>query len=657
MNDLPELLIHKLNCFILADKLLNPGSLSAEAWTQEVSEAFARNMPFISAFPEIFGNCEQLLTLCKNEPNVIKKIFADINTLTPEELLHIPGRLHESGLSASSRRKKQGSYYTPPYIIRYMIKASLEHLFETGENSSIKHLKIIDPACGGGSFLIEIFNTFSGQGLSEEEAIACIFGTDTDREAVKTAVFVLTLAVIARNKCLDPLHVKQLWEKQVRVGDALYPINRPFFFESEKKGPGGFMDWSGYFPAVFSATHPGFDIVIGNPPYVANKIIPPERKKIYQNSFSTALGQYDLSVLFFEQGMNLLKDGGVLSYITSNKFMAADYGKNLRKKILDTNQILEMVDVSTLRCFKNTAVYPVIITLRKKQSKDFGIRLFNIESWEDLNSREPIVVNQSFFRGNREYILTTRLTTPILSILQKIENAGDRIPQEKIRCGLAQTGFNKWVTAHENVSEKDLKKLYPFIQAGNIEPFYIKDTDFIDKTKIKPDKLLISQGSKLVIPGIAKEMKAAVDFSDRLMGRVYFVREHDTKYDLGYLAVLLNSCVLNFYYKVMYWPVHLEGGYLRFNGTYLANLPLYSGETSNPKKLSLIQAITRLGSIMISNKVCKSDLLELKTKAEALTFLLYDISSEDIVTIMDFLELPESVRTGCVQHYNQIREG
>lgn len=653
MNYFQEHLIQKLKYIVTADKFLNPGTYPGGVDMLQVSEVISRNMPLINVFPEIFGNYEELSSVPDIEPD-LKNIFADISDDRPDQLLHFFGRLHESRLSASSRRKKQGAYYTPPYIIRYMIDVSLKCVFEAGSDLSFHGLKIIDPACGGGSFLIETFNALVEKGLTEEEAIECIFGTDIDEDAVHTTVFVLTMAVIARNRGLDPLYIKQRWQKQVRVGNALNPVKMSSLFPTEPNGPATFINWSSYFPSVFTADA-GFDIVIGNPPYVSNKLIPPDQKKVYRDSFSTALGQYDLSVLFFEQGINLLRNGGVVSYIASNKFMAADYGKNLRKKLLDTCQICEMVDVSTLKCFKKTAVYPVIISLRKKQPSDFGVRLFKIESWEELEAKKPVVVNQEFFRGNREYILTTQLTESILSILQKIENADDRIPEEKIRCGLAQTGFNKWVTKHRPAGKKD--EFHPFIQSGHIEQFNIKDTDFIDRTKIKTTWWLNSKGPKLVIPGVSKEMKAAVDFSDSLMGRVYFVREHDTKYDLGYLAVLLNSYVLNFFYKVMYWPVHLEGGYLRFNSTYLANLPLYSYENPNPEKVSLIQAITHIGNIMVSGKVTDTDFKNMKDKVEALTFLLYEISAEDISVIMEFLNLPEPVRDRVRYYFiNQGRQ-
>ena len=112
----------------------------------------------------------------------------------------------------------------------------------------------------------------------------------------------------------------------------------------------------------------------------------------------------------------------------------------------------------------------------------------------------------------------------------------------------------------------------------------------------------------------------------------------------------------------MYWSVHLEGGYLRFNSNYIANLPLYSVEHSDENsvensdensadKSSLIQAITQIGGRMISGKLSDSDFIYLKNKAEALTFLLYEVSPEDIVTIMDYMELKELVRRECIIHY------
>ena len=635
-------------------------------------EAVSRNHLLVTAFADFFGQpkikwdeycCEALLF---NEHLV---------AVHREDLLHIPGWVYEATLAgdrllaeSASRRKKQGSYFTPLNIVRYMIEKAFESLGRKLVHSGSGAFRVLDPACGGASFLLEVCKKLAGCGFGERAAIESIYGIDSDEQAVILSRFVLTVLVWAQSgRSFDPALAKLILQNRIKTGNALSLLGEQPSGIVPGEEPGNLIDWARAFPQVFSGealgAKQGFDLVIGNPPYVSNKLIPLPEKKYYQAHYQSAKGQFDLSVPFVEQGLRLLKEDRVLCYITSNKFMAADYGKNIRRELLFCHRILELVDVSTLNVFANTAVYPIIMTVRKggivrangvtvtvghnlETNQNRTIKVLTVRDWPELSKTRPITVRQDFFSLNDDYLITTSLDKQIIRLVKKVFGLGEHISRTIIKCGLAQTGFNKWVVkgkARDCTCSDD--GFRPFIQAGHIKPYYVAEPDVIDTSFLKAETWQNHRGGKLVIPGIATTLRAAVDYSDSLLGRVYYIMAADTDIDLHYLVVLLNSQVLNFYYRVMYWSVHLAGGYLRFNSGYLANLPVYLGARhKSDAKYYLVSEITALGRYLVSAEHSGEEVGEMVCRAEALVFKLYSLNSGEADAIMQFLGLPAAKR-------------
>lgn len=126
----------------------------------------------------------------------------------------------------------------------------------------------------------------------------------------------------------------------------------------------------------------GFDIVIGNPPYVRGNRITNIKDELHAK-FQTFHGSADLLVYFYEQGYNLLKENGVLAYITSNKWLTAKYGEKLRKFLLDNTELLLVVDFKGNRVFKGVGVDTEITVFRKaKPSSDTKLIYCSAEDYE-----------------------------------------------------------------------------------------------------------------------------------------------------------------------------------------------------------------------------------------------------------------------------------
>ena len=125
-----------------------------------------------------------------------------------------------------------------------------------------------------------------------------------------------------------------------------------------------------YFAEVLN--NGGFDVVIGNPPYIRQEKIKELKPKLEIEKYQSYNGTADIYIYFFEQGYRLLRDGGVLSFITSNKYTRAKYGKEFRDFVLANTQILEYIDFNGVKVFESATVDTSILTFKKtKNTSDF----------------------------------------------------------------------------------------------------------------------------------------------------------------------------------------------------------------------------------------------------------------------------------------------
>ncbi len=144
-----------------------------------------------------------------------------------------------------------------------------------------------------------------------------------------------------------------------------------------------FFDWRVIFTEVFDNETPGFDIVIGNPPYVEAKKLK-HVASILKPLFEVYSGTADLSIYFIEHGKNLLAENGILSYITTNKFFNTGYGKLLRKLII-SNKINKIINFEQVEVFEGVLVSSVILEIRKSESTNED---FTYDRFYKLNSTQ-----------------------------------------------------------------------------------------------------------------------------------------------------------------------------------------------------------------------------------------------------------------------------
>lgn len=266
--------------------------------------------------------------------------------------------------NGQAHRKEQGIYYTPTYIVDYIVSNTLGNLLKDKKKDA-KKIKVLDPACGSGSFLIKAFDYLKENLYSEEESKLRridsqgmysikteilknnIYGVDLDAKAVEITKLNLLLKAAEKYRKL-PEDV----ELHIKCGNSLID-------DESVAGRLNAFKWEGDFQAG------GFDVVIGNPPYVRVQTTTEEDKDYFIKNYVSAQGKFDLYIVFIEKALKLLKEGGYFSFIVPNKFTQTKYGKGLKQFILENYTIHRFIDFGDLKVFGEVTTYPCILVIKK----------------------------------------------------------------------------------------------------------------------------------------------------------------------------------------------------------------------------------------------------------------------------------------------------
>ena len=188
----------------------------------------------------------------------------------------------------------------------------------------------------------------------------------------------------------------------------------------------------------------GFDIVIGNPPYVRQEKIKLIKPILEKQNYKVFTSTADLYVYFYEKGHQLLRDRGMLSYISSNKWMRAKYGEKLRNFLKNNAQILKIIDFSGYRVFEQTVDTNIILLRKANSTKEHQVNFVEIKS----NLQDVIgYINQSWQTIPQEKLSDSAWTLAdekVLALKEKIEKVGTPLKDWDVRIYFGiKTGFNE----------------------------------------------------------------------------------------------------------------------------------------------------------------------------------------------------------------------
>jgi type I restriction-modification system DNA methylase subunit len=305
-------------------------------------------------------------------------------------------------------RKAGGVYYTPKYIVDYIVKNTVGKIIEGKSPKQIEKIRILDPACGSGSFLIGAFQCLIDYHVRyfaehpKEARVHPLYpylvrddtgeprlsvgyktgilrrnlsGVDIDPQAVEITMMSLYLKALEGEKSLLPAKQSLLPELKYNIicGNSLIGpdiYDQGTLFGDEERERINAFDWNSDALGFGSIMKEGgFDCVIGNPPYVRSQELGEEQRRYYHGRYSTATATYDIYVLFVERALSALKREGRLGFILPNKFFTTDYGAGLRQLLTAPNAIERIVDFEDGQVFPQAGNYTCLLFLRRDGPK------------------------------------------------------------------------------------------------------------------------------------------------------------------------------------------------------------------------------------------------------------------------------------------------
>ncbi|RXR24676.1 Eco57I restriction-modification methylase domain-containing protein [Flavobacterium stagni] len=440
--------------------------------------------------------------------NVLGHIFE--NSLN--ELDEIKAELEGEQIdNKKTKRKKDGVFYTPKYITKYIVENTLGKLCNAmkielqlneedyitdkkrqkktlqGLNDKLHcyrnwllQLTICDPACGSGAFLNQALEFLINEHRYIDELQAKLFGdamvlsdveksilennlfgVDLNEESVEIAKLSLWLRTAQPNRKLNDLN------NNIKCGNSLID---DVTLAGEKA-----FNWQTEFPQVFAKG--GFDVIIGNPPYVSHDRI--DNKEYLKKKYLSFSPFGDLYIFFYELSLNIINQNGISSLITSNSFLKAEYGKPLRKLIISLTYIEQVINIENTQIFSDATVNTVILTFSKNKENNVKALVVNSE-FNNLDFNEFINKNSYFYLQTDFDELSWNLIKPdILKTRNRIKGNNKTLEDyhTKIRLGIATGDNNAFIIDESkkkefiNLNVKNSELIKPVLRGRDIERY------------------------------------------------------------------------------------------------------------------------------------------------------------------------------------------
>ncbi len=451
-----------------------------------------------------------------------------------------------------AHRKERGIYYTPTYIVDYIVKNTLGELLKDKQVDARK-IKILDPACGSGSFLIKAFD-YMQQHLSQNDEAKQhkldfqgsysvktsilkdnIYGVDLDNKAVEITKLNLLLKAAEKFRKLP----SEL-DNHIGWGNSLIDDNA---FEHPFKWVGDFQEGT-------------FDVVIGNPPYFLMQPQNTEEKILnyLKKRYSVAQYKIDTYHLFFEKSILLLKNEGYFGFITPNTFLMNIYLSNLRKFILDNCKIVKVIIIPE-EVFPDASVDTAITILQRenneKKRRNNKVEVYEIKDFFQ-NPKKLTTTSQNDFFEAENYTFNINLSKDGGGLIKKITTNTENLG-ELCRVSFGLQTLDKKTYVKDKAVNKNWK---PCIDGGDISKYDLKfhSQYFLHDLKIKAggcwDDTTHNVPEKIVIRQIGVTPIATLD-TNRFycLNTIYNITSLNENYNYRYILAILNSKLVQFYWK------------------------------------------------------------------------------------------------------------
>lgn len=535
-------------------------------------------------------------------------IDADVlGTIYEQYLSHILKKTEKRAKLTENHlhRKEQGIYYTPTYIVDYIMRSTLGAKLRD-KRIDVEKIKVLDPACGSGSFLIKAFDLLNDYYKENDENYKQtqldvksgipfktksrilknnIFGVDLDKQAVEIAQLNLLLKITEKG------HRLPLLEQNIKKGNSL--------IDDEGIAESSAFKWEEKFKDILEEG--GFDVVVGNPPYInaiqLSKTVSKEVKDYWRHKYYSAKGAYDIFILFFEQSLRVCKEGGFVSFITPNKYLSSPYGVALRKLVSKNYKVVKILDLSKVKVFDDPSVYPVITVIQKtKPSKTYKIFTERIYS-EDVNDKETFEISSRNLTLLPDCNWGVVLSENV-GIIEKIFDQSK--PLAEVATAQATSTASEADEYSQYINENN-QGIF-LINTGTIDRYrtsygIVKLTNkgkklarpFLDTSKISDQRRNLYTSPKIIISKLALRIEGFLDAKGEYASiNTNCIHTPQEGYSLKYLAGLINSKLISFVYSELFSGLRMGGGYFQFQAPQLRVLPIVGASDGEQRKVSAL---------------------------------------------------------------------
>jgi type I restriction-modification system DNA methylase subunit len=588
-------------------------------------------------------------------------------------------------------RKAGGVYYTPEYVVRYIVENTVGKLIVDKTPEQISEMRFADIACGSGSFLLGVYDLLlqhhgnyynanpkrvhKGDCIEREGKLYLslrkkreillnnIYGVDIDTQAVEVCQLSLYLKLLQdettgsahqyQMEFQHTAHLKRLLpdlSRNIVCGNSLIgrDILRGQLFPSEEEKKLNPMDFEDAFPEIIKRG--GFDAIIGNPPYIqlSMEVFRDENANRYlRDTYRFSGGRLNTFAFFFERARQKTREAGKFAYIVPNTVLSQEYYADLRQRLIQDTDI-NTVAIPEGQIFKDAVVETAVLVLTK-HTRSRGEKPEEMVEFVRLSDSglggEHTSVTQSDLMDNYKASFITPLKAEVRAIRDKLSKNHQH--------------FDRWLNVNQAIALKhdraaclaDHKKtpLHREVLDGRHisryltgkSPNYFKfDVSKIHSCKredifLLPEKIFFRRVGDSLIASLDREKKFALNTL------VVISPKADCPYSLRYVLALLNSKLLNFYY--VSFLKSSKKVFSEIQARQIEQLPLPSLSLSvaadRKRHDEVGQAVTQMLEAKTQLAKAKTDkdkiyyenkCASLDRQIDRLVYDLYDLSKEEI---------------------------
>ena len=607
-----------------------------------------------------------------------------------EKLVHFGEQVgeNEARVEREGRETKTYSYKLPENI-----RKNAELIDE-----KLKIITICDPAVGSGAFPVgmmsEIVKTrtvlsvfLNGSDRSvykfKHQCIEnSLYGVDIDPGAVEIAKLRLWLSLIVDEEDIKNIKPLPNLDYKIICGNSLIGVERDLlndnlFKDLEKLKPSYFnetnptkkqdykkqidelisqitnrhteFDFEVYFSEVFH-NKGGFGVVLANPPYIRiHKQVQNKKIKEYlKKTYTSAYKDFDYYVLFIEKGLNILKEDGILTYITPDKYLVREYGSKIRSLILRYS-IVELFDISRATDIFEAATYPLISIIQKNNNLDV-VTTKHARTIKNLTDqyKEVIIPKQRCIDDDRIEIIEPDAHKLLDKIYTQSSKLSDILETDQLFCGTPRAkDYHSW--AKYVFDSKKSTKCLRVLNCSNLQPYVIthkKKIRTVGLTVFAPyfcneDHIIsetrwsnFSSKPKILIRGNDTRITAVLDEKGSVFIGVYGIKIYSNIVDdYKYLLALLNSELYQWIFSVQNSSIKIGGEFFSINSPHILKLPFK--KISNNQRGLFSELVDKIHIISkdddyLENQVKQANVHVNEKQIDQLIYKLYGLTPEEI---------------------------